>query len=396
MTRHVTGVSQRRIERWFVRQGVPTMIENYGFVDDVLPRMLPNMLFVAIASLVWLVPLKSAGSGRWVWLGVVVAVTVAVRAAMALFVRRMPQLSPRVTAASIAAYSAMPVVVPLLQLAVDGTVTPPGGAFIGFLGFAAFFALGFAATFVATVYSLGALLRRAIRGTLFDLRNSVQLLGRALPMLLFATLFLFFTGELWQAMNRLHWWRLSAVVALFGVVTVLASAARLRDEIDRVEQDLSAERLSAAASGTPLADAPVDELVPDGHLPTIPLNGRQERNLLLMLATRQLMQAAVVGLALFLFFIALGLLVVTPDTAEQWIGVIPTPSGLFPSIPAALFKNATLFGGFGCMYFAVISMSDADHRHRFFAPVVDEIERVLAVRALYLASADMVWPSASR
>lgn len=37
------------------------------------------------------------------------------------------------------------------------------------------------------------------------------------------------------------------------------------------------------------------------------------------------------------------------------------------------------------MYFAITSMSDADHRRQFFAPIIDEIERTLAV---YLAVRD--------
>jgi hypothetical protein len=36
------------------------------------------------------------------------------------------------------------------------------------------------------------------------------------------------------------------------------------------------------------------------------------------------------------------------------------------------------------MYFAITSMSDADHRQQFFAPIIDEVERTLAVRAVYL------------
>jgi hypothetical protein len=52
----------------------------------------------------------------------------------------------------------------------------------------------------------------------------------------------------------------------------------------------------------------------------MPLTARQERNLLLTLAGRQLVPAVVVGLALLTFFIALGVLVVTPETADQWIG----------------------------------------------------------------------------
>ncbi|MGD9530480.1 MAG: hypothetical protein AB7V44_27290, partial [Pseudonocardia sp.] len=269
------------------------------------------------------------------------------------------------------------------QLAVDGTVTPPGGSGIGLLGFVLLFAAAFGATMLATTYGVGTLLRRGIRHTVYDLRNSVHLLGRALPVMLFVTLFLFFTAELWQAMSRISWGRLALVVVLFCMVAVLAAAARLRDEIGRVEQDLGTPRLAAACQGTPLARVPFDELTPDGHLRPTPLTGQQERNLLLVLATRQLVQAMVVGLALFAFFVVLGLLVVEPATAAQWIG--SEPVYLVSTVPVAMLRNAILFAAFGGTYFAVLSMSDADHRQQFFAPIIDDIERTLAVRAVYLA-----------
>ena len=46
--------------------------------------------------------------------------------------------------------------------------------------------------------------------------------------------------------------------------------------------------------------------------------------------------------------------------------------------------SATLFAAFGSMYFSVISMSDAEHRRQFFAPVLEKVERTLEVRAVYL------------
>lgn len=374
----------RETERWFVRRGTPTIIEGYGFLNHVLPRMLPLLAFVMLASLAWLVPLKTAGSGRWILLAAVLVVTVAVRVALSAVIRRLPRFSPAATIAILAAYTAMPVAVPLLQLAIDGTVTPPGGPVAGLLAFVVFFAAAFVATLLATTYGLGALLRRAIRRTFNDTRNSVHLLGRALPTVLFLTLFLFFTGELWQAVNRLPWWRIALIVALFAAITMLAAAARLRDEIGRVEQDLSPRLLAAACKRTPLADVPIEELTRGGPLPPVPLNGRQVRNLLLMLAVRQLVQAMVLGGALFTFFLVLGLLVITPETAEQWIGGAPVYSDLLPTVPVALLRLATVFAGFGSMYFAVTSMSDADHRRQFFAPIVDKIERILAVRAVYL------------
>lgn len=356
------------------------MIDEYGFVTHVLPRMLPALSFVALASLAWLVLLRAVGSWRWGLLAGIVVLTFAVWTTTSLFVRRLPEFSRRATIAILVAYAALPVAVPLLQLAVHDEVTAPGGSVVGLLGFVVFFAVAFLATALATTYGLGAQLRGALRRTVYDLRNSARLLGRALPALLFVTLFLFFTGELWQAMNRLEWWRLGLVVGLFAAITVLAAAARLRDEIGRVEQDLEPDELAAACQGTPLAR--VD--LPNGPVRPVPLTGRQSRNLLVLLATRQLTQAALVGVALFAFFLVLGIIVVKPATAEQWIGEAPAYSSLLPSVPAALLRNATLLAGFGSMYFSVTSMIDTDHRRQFFAPIIDEIERTLTVRAVYL------------
>jgi hypothetical protein len=374
---------------------MPTMIEGYGFVSHVLPRMLPALAFVTLASLVWLVPLKSLGSERWVALAVVAVVTVAVWQAVSVSVRRRPRFSRPAAAVVLVVYAAMPIAVPLLQLLVDDAITPPGNSTVGLLGFVIFFAVAFLATALATTYGFGTLLRRAIRHLRYDLRNSLHVLGRAMPAILFVTLFLFFTGEIWQAMNRLAWWRVALVVGLFAAITVLAASTRLRDEIGRVEQDLRPSVLEAACKGTPLAAVPIDRLT-DGHtLPATRLNRRQGRNLLVMLAIRQLVQAAFIGVALFAFFLLLGIAVVMPETAEQWIGAPPVYSTLWPQMPVALLRNSTLFAAFGSMYFAVISMTDAEHRREFFAPIIDDVERTLAVRAVYLAVRATLKPSHS-
>ena len=387
--RMVSSAVVRRTEQWFVRQGAPTMIEGYGFRSHVLPRMLPALTFVAVGSLAWLVLLRSTGLSKWVLLGVIVAVMVSAWVLLSLFVRRLPSFSPRTTVLLLVAYSAMPIIVPLLQIAIDDRVTAPGTVefeheWLIPVWFIVFFGLVFLATMLATTYGLGSLLRAAIRHTIQDLRNSVHLLGRALPPMLFVTLFLFFTGELWQAMNQLPWPRVSLIVLLFASITVLAAAARLRDEIGRVEQDLRPEILAGACKGTPLSGVEITETLQPKRL-----NGRQVRNLLVMLAIRQLVQAVVVGLALFAFFVVLGLIVVTPAVAEQWIGAQPEMSKI-PGVPSAMLRNATLFAGFGSMYFSVISMSDAEHRRQFFAPVIEKVERTLEVRAVYLKVREQV------
>ncbi|GIJ70943.1 hypothetical protein Voc01_058600 [Virgisporangium ochraceum] len=388
----------RQTEGWLIRRGMPVLIADYSFASHILPRMVPFLALVSVTGLLW--PLRDEVSpvGRFVAVLVVLVGGVVAGILLNRF-RLLPTFPRRAVILVLVAYGAMPLLIPLLDLAVSSTVASPdvGAGEItegrtGFVGAVVGFSLIFVALFevarLTTLFGVLPLLARSVRNAWQDLRNTLRLQSRALPMLLFVTLFFFFTGELWQAMNRMTWWRLVAVLALFVGVTVLAAAGRLREDIGKVEQDLRVPRLKKACEGTPLDGVPVDALASDGALRPPPLTDRQINSLLVMLASRQLVQAIVVGLWLFAFFVVLGLIVVDPATAEQWIGEPPRPLAAFPDIPAALPRNAALLAGFGSMYFAVTSMFDTENRRRFFTPILEEVERTLAVRAVYLAARD--------
>lgn len=383
----------RRTENWLIRRGMPLLIADYSFASHILPRMVPFLALVSVTGLLWPLRTELTPAGRFV---AVTAVLIGGVVAGVLLnrVRLLPRFPGRVVLLVLVAYGVMPILIPLLDLAVSRTVAAPKlgageiqegrtGVFFAFLAFAAIFLALFELARMTTLYGVLPLLARSVRNAWQDLRNTLRLQSRALPMLLFVTLFFFFTGELWQAMNRLPWWRLALVLALFAGVTVLAAAGRLREDIGRVEQDLRVPRLEKAVKGTPLQRVPVAELEP---FEPPPLSNRQIGSLLVMLASRQLVQAIVVGLWLFGFFVVLGLLVVDMSTAEQWIGEEPRTLALFPDIPVALPRNAVLLAGFGSMYFAVTSMFDTENRRRFFTPILGEVERTLAVRAVYLAA----------
>ncbi len=388
----------RQTERWLIRRGMPLLIADYSFASHILPRMVPFLALVSVTGLLWPLRDEVTPVGRFV---AVTAVLIGGVVAGILLnrMRLLPEFPRRVVILVLVAYGAMPVLIPLLDLAVSRTVRAPKlgagvidegrtGVFFAIVAFAAIFIGLFEVARTTTLYGVLPLLARSVRNAWQDLRNTLRLQSRALPMLLFVTLFFFFTGELWQAMNRLPWWRLVLVLVLFVAVTVLAAAGRLREEIGRVEQDLRVPRLAKACEDTPLSGVPVDDLAADGALQPPPLTDRQIVSLLVMLASRQLVQAIVVGLWLFGFFVVLGLIVVEPATAEQWIGEPPRTLALFPDVPVALLRNAALLAGFGSMYFAVTSMFDTENRRRFFTPILGEVERTLAVRAVYLAARD--------
>jgi hypothetical protein len=382
-----------RTESWFVREGVPHLIAGYGFRSHVLPRMLPFLAAVIVVSLSLTVLLAGLGAGSVVLAGasVVLIALLGLPWLLARMGRQLPRLSRKGATAVLIAFAATPIVLSLLLVATNsqaegtlvlgspGASTPEVAVGAG-LVLAATFAAIFVTAWFVTAYGLIALARRAVWHALTDMRSSLQMQGRALPTLLFVTFFLFFTGELWQLMNHLAWGRLVLVLALFAAVTVLATSTRLRAEIDRVEQDLSPQRLTAACAATPLADLADRTTAP----PPPALTARQETNLLLVLATRQLIQAAVVGLGLFVFFIVLGLIIVDSATAALWIGAEPQRSAWIPLMPVALPRAVALLAGFGSMYFAITAMTQESYRREFFEPVIEDVERTLAVRAVYL------------
>jgi hypothetical protein len=383
----------RRTERWFVSEGVPHLIAGYGFRSHVLPRMLPFLAAVVVVSLALTVLLAGLGIGSAVLAGasVLLIALLGLRWFLARLGRQLPRLSLRGATAVLIAFAATPVVLWLLLFGAYSrsgstlTLGRPGASILEVavgtgLVLAAIFAAIFVVAWFVTAYGLISLARRAVRHATKDMRSSVQLQGRALPTLLFVTFFLFFTGELWQLMNHLAWGRLVLVLALFAAVTVLATSARLRAEVERVEQDLSPQRLASACVATPLADLASRTTPP----PPPALTAKQETNLLLVLATRQLIQAAVVGLGLFVFFIVLGLIIVDATTAATWIGEKPQRSAWIPWIPVALLRAAALLAGFGSMYFAITAMTQESYRREFFEPVIEDVERTLAVRAVYL------------
>jgi hypothetical protein len=383
----------RRTERWLIRQGVPHLIADYRFRAHVLPRMLPflaGVIVIGLASTALLARIRPGVVAVVVGLALLAAL-LAVPVALARLSRRLPRWSRTGVTSVLVAYALTPVLIPLLLLGAygrtdsalgigrPGTSTAQVAAVTG-LVLAVVFAAIFVLAALVTSYGLVPLAVGATRHAMGDMRGSLQLQARALPTLLFVTFFLFFTGELWQLMNHLAWGRLVLVLALFAAVTVLATSARLRGEVDRVEQDLNPERLSAACAGTPLeALGPVETPPPPPRLTAI-----QETNVLLVLATRQLIQAAVVGLGLFAFFVVLGLIVIDDSTAALWIGDEPLTSAWVPFMPVALFRAAVLLAGFGSMYFAITTMTQEGYRREFFEPVIADVERTLAVRAVYL------------
>ncbi|GAB2605881.1 hypothetical protein Aab01nite_00670 [Paractinoplanes abujensis] len=368
-----------RTERWFVRAALPQLIVGFTARDQVVPRMLP---FLTGASIYWL--LQAASVGTFVALAVPLLATALVWPFTAgLNGRRPPRLGRAGTigagvffaavfiAGGSLLYRVRPGAFGREVAAQDRTWLIVGVA--GLLVFAATFAGGF----LATSYGVVAALRHAVGDLAKGLAGIPRSFGRSLPVVLFGTVFLFFTGELWQLLDRLPWPRVWLVLALLTVIVALATWRVVRgyDE-DPVGPPPTREDLAEACAGTPLAGVDVEAV------DVRPLEQRQALNVLVLLTVRQLVQAAVIGFGLFLFFATLGLITVQQETAATWIGHDPEPSGLL-GLPMALFKLAALLASFGGVSFATTSMTNLEYRKEFFEPVLESIRRPILVHAVY-------------
>jgi len=373
----VQAALARRTEWWLIHQGLPKFIAKQTLRTHTLPRMFPLLSFCVLAVVIpndWLALVVAAVGSVALWL-------VVTRAG-----RRPPPVLPRwVAALLLIAYVAVPLGAVALEAATEMAAFKVATGLESTAEVQVFYAilvsivlgLVLAVANVATRYGLVSLVLHSVRHVAGDVRNSFGLLGRALPMLLFIVVFLFFTADMWQLAKRIPAWRLLGIDAMFVAVTLLAIAARLREELRDIEQSMAPDRLIAACRRTPL-EAIAPALAPTAELP--PLRRSERRNILLILGTRQLIRAAVVGTAVFGFFVVFGLVAVNQATARLWT----SSAGPEPFMPA-MVKVAALLAGFSVMYFAVSSMTDSEFRRRYFAGILDNISRVLAVRAVYHA-----------
>lgn len=340
------------IERFLIRNGLPQLVPGWTARTHVVPRMLPSLAFFAAFATViitrdgrFLVILScAAGStaGISVW-------------ALCGKLRKHVWELPRWVALGITMlFLALPGALVSLHHATDPEVWVAAGNEAGVSAGIAAIVGGIVSTAAAIVwlvvsytgvqFGVVALIRIAFMQSLRDLRNSGRLHGRALPAMLFVTFLGFFAGEMWQLGAHLTWLRTVLILCLFALVATAAGASHLRDELEALED--------------------------------VNLTRRQMRNVLTVLATRQLVQATVVGVVIFAFFTVLGVVAVDPQTAETWVGAKPSAS-VIPGVPQALLRCAALLAGFGATNFVVSTMTDRDARSEFFRPIVGDLEESL-------------------
>jgi hypothetical protein len=374
------------IERWFVRRGVPQLIEDYTSEARLDARAGPLIAawIVAGATLWW--GTRADGTPEANALGILAVVASVLTGTTLLRIvlgRGVWRPGARVGAPEVFAIG------PLVGIPagiIDGSMREAVVATLNsLLGVGAIYVVVALGVIEIGVWSIGRL------GG--ELRGIVDLLARTLPVLLVLVLFLLFAAELWEAAALLSGMELVAVLALLLVVAtvlVLSTVWRELSQLDRAAWD-EHRALAVDTPAAPLAHVASNDAPPR-------LRWAHRLNLSVLGVLGQLIQSAFVAALVTVFLVAFGLLVLPAELQARWIGepiMGVTAFGFLGEervLSWELIRVAVLLGGVVGLYFTGLAVTDAAYRASHFDRVLAEIRALVAARALYAAVAAVSRP----
>ncbi|NCG38108.1 MAG: hypothetical protein GWP48_11390 [Actinobacteria bacterium] len=386
MTEPSKIIQRGRCERWFVRRGLPHLIDDYSATEDVLTRTAPFLTIVVFAELFL------AFGDRWNGWSQLVAFIAGVGAMVAALAlvnrfrgRRPLQLPNSVGLVELILYLGLPLVPTAI-----GSESAVGDNLVTIL-VSNLVILGLA--YVVTSWGLFPMMRWSLGQVTRQIGDVATLAMKSLPILLVFSAFIFLNAEMWQVANDF-------TLAYFGLVSVLITgigAAFVVFSVRRITVDLARFDDWADVRGR-CVDTPVEGLVPgdDEKPPGAPALGhRAEFNVGMLLFVAQAIQIALVAVVITAFYIVFGLLTVREGTLVQWT----TATELTRSADWALYWNvlggelvftrqlilvSAFIGMMSGLQFAVQVVTDEAYRAEFAEDMTAEVREALAVRTVYL------------
>ena len=374
-----------RCERWFVRRGLPHLIDDYTATDDIFTRMAPFL-----AGVVFLEFFLAFGD-RWTgwsqavaFLGGIAALVGGVVLVNRIRGRRSFQLPDDIGVWELALYVLLPIV--------PTVIGSQGSAVDNAVSVVAFNLVLLAVGYVVTSWALIPMMRWSFGQVRRQVTDVVNLAMKSLPTLLIFSAFIFINAEMWQVANDF-------TLPLFGMVMLLLvgiGGIFIFVSVRRLTVDLA--RFSAWGEVRPrCANTPVEEIIPADDEPapdTPPLVRRAEWNVNLLLFVAQGIQVLLVSLVITTFYVVFGLLTVREETLLQWTTVGELTYERDWAVDIAIFGTDLIFtrqlllvalfiGMFSGLNFAVQVITDDTYREEFIADMTAEVRDALAVRAVY-------------
>jgi hypothetical protein len=373
----------RAIEEWFVGRGLPHFVERRPSIWEIWGRAIPLLVAAYL-----LLGLNALDLNEWTWLGNLLAAVFVIAVLVltwvgANMVRGRPPLARPDTIGPVEL--AVVILVPAIPSAVfgqwgDAVQTLVEGTVV------------LLAVWALTSYGVLPLLDWAGRSTSSQLPAFLNLIVRALPLLLLFMTFLFVNAEVWEVAGTLTgpiYFVVLAVFFILGNVFLFSRLPALMRSQNTFARWAEVTDLVTAAAIVP--DDFVDRVaghaddVPDLDRPSL----RQRLNIGLVAVFSQAIQITATAMAMFGFFVLFGFLAISADIAAGWTGgpvnvlVEVTVGGRTLVISEPLLRVAGFLAAFAGMYFTVVLSTDSTYREEFADDIGPELRRALAVRLLY-------------
>ncbi len=358
-------------------RGIPHFIAGYSASEDVLTRAVPALVLAFLFSSISAIDLD------WPAWGIALAILGGLAVLLAVWAglntmrgRSRWELPRRVGSVEVAVFLLVPVFLPVIF----------GGDFSGAGITFATQVVVLGLVYAATSYGVVAIARWAVVQIAHSLGQTFRLFSRALPLLLLGFMFLFINAEAWQSAGTVDRASLATVLVLFTVLGAAFLLTQMTRELPPLAAFESWDEVHRCASD----HHDVFPTVATRTLDPPRLSRREWGNLGLVVLLTQGLRILLVSVLVGLFFVALGLLIITVDTIELWTTEAPRALGqsfrVFGrdvQLSRELVQVAVFLAGFAGVYFAVYTTADATLRAEFFEDTAEEVRENLAVRVLY-------------
>lgn len=385
MSRYGSSVDPvRRTETWFARNGLPRFVDDYTSAEHIWTRALPAMVVVLAVQVVSAIASVVIGSSQ------TVAVVTVVLAGLALLAvglwskyRRGYWFAPldRVGWPVLAGFVLVGGITDFIEAATQDepvSLLTVGDSMLGQV-----FLLG--VIYLITRFALISMIAWGVRQTIRSARDLYLVATKALPLLLIVLIVLFINTEVWQVsatMDFLLLWASSGLLLLLGLLVTLERTTTLIAGLDPASD---MQQVRSSCVGSPLEEqATALAEVVDPRL------GRaQKRNLAVAAIATQAIQAALIGLLVWLFFIVFGVIAINAAVQQTWIGDL-APTDVFWTvadghvISRPLIRVATFLGAFAAFYTTVYASTDDVYRASFSDDVGASLQEAVDVRRVYL------------
>ena len=366
-------------ERWFVKRGLPHFIFRYSASHDVLTRAIPVLSLLFLAEVIgnapnsdyrlWQDVLAIAAAVGFVLLVWIIDNRLAHRPAFA----RPTDVGPL----QLAVFIVGPALVPIVFGAQWRSALLTGGANLGLV----------ATIYLTTSYGVIPISRWAVERGARQFLSVAGVLVRALPLLLLVVIVVFVNTEAWQVAADLQWTALIIVIALFFLLATMFATIRVPRQIGELTQE------PWAVVQTRILNTPAEALLPElgAAEPDPPsLSRREWGNVGLVVLVSETILVWLVAAFMFGFFVVFGVLAISSEVVETWLGHAPDTIATFHLfeqrmvLTGELIKVSGFLAGFCGLYFTVSVLSDATYQAEFLSSLLDEVRQAVAVRAVYL------------